>query len=142
MINASQVDDGVWRGPQPVTIEDMAYLKKIGIKFSLDLETGSRFLSDGDPLSEALLIERYSIRAYSHPLGEILPPTAKELSDAVSFIKTHQPIYVHCKAGVDRTGMVIAAYRMAVQGWTKPVAVSEIERMGLHWWYYWWPWFL
>jgi protein tyrosine/serine phosphatase len=39
-------------------------------------------------------------------------------------------IFVHCRLGDDRTGMMIAAYRMAAQGWTADEALSEMERFG------------
>lgn len=38
----------------------------------------------------------------------------------------NQPVYVHCRHGADRTGEVVAAYRMLVQGWGYDRAVSEL----------------
>lgn len=39
-------------------------------------------------------------------------------------------ISVHCQTGDDRTGMMIAAYRMAEQGWTAQEAMREMEAFG------------
>lgn len=41
---------------------------------------------------------------------------------------------VHCKHGSDRTGAVIAAYRVVVQGWNKEAAIIEMtsDKNGFH----------
>jgi protein-tyrosine phosphatase len=41
-------------------------------------------------------------------------------------------VFVHCRYGDDRTGMMIAAYRMAVEGWTPEEARQEMEKFGFH----------
>lgn len=41
-------------------------------------------------------------------------------------------IFVHCRYGDDRTGMMIAAYRMADEGWTPDEARKEMEKFGFH----------
>lgn len=43
-----------------------------------------------------------------------------------------RPLYVHCAAGVQRTGAVIAAYRMKHQGWSLKQALEEAEQHGLN----------
>jgi protein-tyrosine phosphatase len=45
------------------------------------------------------------------------------------------PIYVHCLHGQDRTGYVIAAYRMLIQGWSFKRAYQEAKDMGHKWWF-------
>ena len=54
--------------------------------------------------------------------------TLKQLSDDP---KT-RPVYVHCKAGQNRTGFVIATYRMIYQGWTPEEAVREMRVYGFY----------
>jgi protein tyrosine/serine phosphatase len=49
----------------------------------------------------------------------------------VRFLKTITdtnagPFLVHCQHGADRTGTMIAIYRMAVQGWRKEEAIQEM----------------
>jgi protein-tyrosine phosphatase len=41
-----------------------------------------------------------------------------------------QPVLVHCKHGSDRTGVVVAAYRIVVQGWSKEDAIRELRDGG------------
>lgn len=39
-------------------------------------------------------------------------------------------IFVHCRFGDDRTGMMIAAYRMGAEGWTAKEAMQEMHEFG------------
>jgi tyrosine-protein phosphatase SIW14 len=39
-------------------------------------------------------------------------------------------IFVHCRLGDDRTGMMVAAYRMAEEGWTADEAMNEMRSFG------------
>ena len=39
-------------------------------------------------------------------------------------------VFVHCRLGDDRTGMMVAAYRMAEEGWTADEAMTEMKSFG------------
>ncbi len=39
-------------------------------------------------------------------------------------------VFVHCRLGDDRTGMMVAAYRMADEGWTADEAMNEMKMFG------------
>ena len=39
-------------------------------------------------------------------------------------------IFVHCRLGDDRTGMMVASYRMAEEGWTADEAMNEMRSFG------------
>jgi protein tyrosine/serine phosphatase len=43
-----------------------------------------------------------------------------------------QPVFVHCKAGSDRTGVVVAVYRVMEQRWPPEQAALELPRFGFH----------
>lgn len=76
----------------------------------------------------------------------------KELKDATEAVyEKPTALYVHCEAGVDRTGEVIACYRMLVQSWSYKEAMKEAEdfaqrtskrsivkfsKMGIQWYAY------
>src|SRR5215471_7867120 len=45
----------------------------------------------------------------------------------------HKKIFVHCRLGDDRVGMMIAAYRMAEQHWTAAEAMHEMQADGFTW---------
>lgn len=44
--------------------------------------------------------------------------------------KSQQPVLVHCAQGSDRTGMMVAIYRIVVQGWSKDDALQEMIEGG------------
>ena len=43
---------------------------------------------------------------------------------------SRQPVLVHCRYGKDRTGVVIAAYRVVHEGWEPKAAAAEAKRYG------------
>ena len=42
----------------------------------------------------------------------------------------NQPVLVHCKHGADRTGVMVAVYRVVEQGWSKGDAIAEMTHGG------------
>lgn len=44
--------------------------------------------------------------------------------------QTEGAVLMHCKHGRDRTGLMAAMYRMVIQGWSKPEALSEMRSGG------------
>ena len=55
--------------------------------------------------------------------------------DVVRFLKivtdeNRQPVFIHCQYGADRTGVMCAVYRIAVDGWSKPQAIGEMTKGG------------
>ena len=48
--------------------------------------------------------------------------------------KTKAPVFAHCQHGADRTGTMVATYRIVVQGWTREEAIREMRQgpFGFH----------
>ena len=58
-----------------------------------------------------------------------------ETEDMVRFLRVvtdpaRRPVFVHCVHGADRTGLMAAVYRVAVQGWSKDEAIREMTPGG------------
>jgi protein tyrosine/serine phosphatase len=58
-----------------------------------------------------------------------------EEEDTVKFLRivttpALQPVLVHCEHGSDRTGTMVAVYRIAIQGWSKEAAILEMTQGG------------
>jgi protein tyrosine phosphatase (PTP) superfamily phosphohydrolase (DUF442 family) len=74
------------------------------------------------------------------PMDGLAKPSIGQLDQALAYIAdpAHQPVLVHCLHGSDRTGMVIAAYRIKYQLWPVDQARHEMYQYGhsifLSWW--------
>ena len=117
--NFYKVSDNLYRGAQP-NEEGFRQLQKLGIKTVVNLRSSH---SDRDKLKGTNLdYEEIPMRAWN-----------AEDEDVVKFLEiaadaNRAPIFVHCKRGADRTGMMCAIYRVAVQGWSKDEAIKEMTK--------------
>ncbi|HZZ82812.1 MAG TPA: dual specificity protein phosphatase family protein [Gemmataceae bacterium] len=59
------------------------------------------------------------------PGDESLAQFRKVMDDPKNY-----PVLVHCYAGIHRTGMMCAVYRIDYQGWTNEEAMSEMRTLG------------
>jgi protein tyrosine phosphatase (PTP) superfamily phosphohydrolase (DUF442 family) len=64
------------------------------------------------------------------PITDNSPPTTDDVIELLSFLKSYNgTVYIHCEAGVGRTGVMVACYRMD-QGWTLENALHEARQFG------------
>ena len=123
LTNFARISDGLYRGAQP-SAEGFAELKKLGIKTVVNLRS---FHTDRQKLKGTGLQYLHIYCKAWHPEDE----------DVIEFLKVvrdpaNQPVFVHCLHGADRTGMMVASYRIIEQGWTIPDAADELPRFGFH----------
>jgi len=119
--NLHKVSDDIYRSGQP-TAEGMKNLQLKGIKTVVNLRA---FNSDLDEIGDAGLLYEHIPMVAWYPMER----------EAVRFLKAvtdpgKKPVHVHCMHGSDRTGTMIAVYRIAVQGWTKEEAIREMTSGG------------
>lgn len=122
--NFYKVSDELYRGARP-TAEGIKELEKMGIKTIINLETFH--YSDKDKIEEADVEINY----------EQIPMLAwdPEDEDLIEFLeiiseKENGPFFVHCKHGADRTGLIVATYRIIEQDWSKEDAIKEMTDGG------------
>lgn len=118
--NLWKLNDTIYRSAQP-EITNVQYLEKMGIHGFLDLRShhSDKSIVTGTSISE------YEVEMKADSF------TDKEIIDALRVIKSSsKPLLIHCKQGSDRTGVVIAMYRIIFQGWTKDKALTELLNGG------------
>lgn len=120
----------LWRGPRLETKDDFNLLKDYGIKRIISLEYFDR--------DEDLNPEAWGMLEESIPCSDIFPPSDWAVQRVLNLVADDVPTYIHCYSGVDRTGFVCAAYRMQAMAWPYSAAVQEWEKLGRHFWYFWW----
>lgn len=84
--------------------------------------------------SEAAEVKKDGMTAHHIPVVDHELPTLDQVKDFLDFVtrKENQPADVHCNAGKGRTGMFVASYRVAVQGWTAKDALAEGVSKGMN----------
>lgn len=115
--NAHQVHDDLYRSGQP-TADGMQQLAAMGVTTIINLRS---FHSDRDEIGSTGL-------AYEHIYMKAWHPEEKEVVRFLQIVTDPRrlPALVHCQHGSDRTGTMIALYRIVVEGWTKQQAIQEM----------------
>jgi len=49
----------------------------------------------------------------------------------MALLNSNEPVFVHCKRGSDRTGTVIACYRISHDRWQQKQALQEAKSHGM-----------
>ena len=112
----------LYRGAQP-SKEGFRELAEKGIKIVVDLR-GDR--ESERKLSNHLGMEYVPMPWFCwRPKDEVFARFLRLLRD-----NPGKKVFVHCRVGDDRTGMMIAAYRMAEQHWSAEKAEKEMEKFG------------
>lgn len=131
--NFYKINDQLYRGGQP-RAAGFAELKKMGIATVIDLRGASKNTTRERALAEAAGLQFINI-----PLSNWARPGNQNVDSIVAQINdpANQPVFVHCNRGSDRTGTVIAVYRITHDGWSGKQASDEAQKIGLGWWQIW-----
>ena len=128
--NLYRVNDGLYRGGQP-TEAGLKQLAQLRIKTVVNLRD-----DDERAQVEGAATVAAGLRYFNLPLSDFHKPNDQEVAKVLSIINApeNQPVFVHCKRGADRTGTIIAIYRIEHDGWTDTRAKQEAETFGLGFW--------
>ena len=119
--NFHRVSPTLYRGAQP-TAEGMKQLERLGVKTVINLRS---FHTDNVELSGTHLRREHLWVKTWHPEDEDVRRFLQIVTDTNA-----TPVFVHCQHGSDRTGTMVAIYRIVVEGWTKDKAIAEMTTGG------------
>lgn len=125
--NFHKVNDAIYRGAEP-SIKDLTRLKELGIKTIVDLRG-----RDDQEEKEASKLGMKYVNFPMRPLGRPAPGSVEQVVKLITSTDS-QPVYIHCRRGSDRTGTVIALYRITQERWTADRAIKEAEGFGMSFW--------
>jgi len=125
--NFHQVNENLYRGAQPQR-GALKKLSELGIKTVINLRGASE-----DTRDEQAEAEASGMRYFNIPMPALGRPTDEQVERALAVIDAREnwPVFVHCQRGADRTGVIIAVYRILRNQWTAEQAIDEAKRFGM-----------
>src|SRR5215475_646478 len=121
--DAGKLNDHLYRGTQPDK-KGFTDLRKLGVTTIVDLR--GEFTHNSD--HEKKQVEQLDMKYILIPGNGWTPPSDKQMAQFFAAIAEHprQRIFIHCWLGGDRTGVFLAAFRIAFDHWTPEQALAEM----------------
>jgi tyrosine-protein phosphatase SIW14 len=125
--NFAEVNEHLYRGGAPTNI-GLQELAAMHVSTIIDLREpgeGTDFEKRG--------AKNLGMKYINVPFRPFSAPTQEQMDQVLSFLVHNDSdrIFVHCRRGKDRTGTVIACYRVQHDGWDKRAALLEARRHGM-----------
>jgi protein-tyrosine phosphatase len=122
--NFGQVSGMLYRGAQPSAI-GFTTLRNMGVSIVVNFRDET-----GETAGEKREVESLGMKYVGIPWSALGNPTDAEVVQFLDLVRANPQakIFVHCRRGADRTGTMIAAYRVAIEHEQPDDAVSEMYR--------------
>lgn len=126
--NFHQVNPWLYRGGQP-TKDEIQALAESGMRTVICLRWGKKLID-----AEKAAVESVGMEFISLPMYYWNVPSQDALEDFLKIIdaRASGAVFVHCLHGADRTGFLLAMYRITRDKWTVHDAYKEMKRLGFH----------
>jgi len=113
----------IYRSAQPSPLFLHWLVEKRGIKTLVNLRGRT-------PGYESAFAARHRLRLYAFDMSATREPTAQDVERFLAILRDpdNYPLLVHCRNGVDRTGYMLAIYRVNDHGWSVDRAAREMNR--------------
>lgn len=119
--NFGQMDERFYRGAQPEP-DDYQALKDLGVKTVIDLRN--------DPTDyEKAAVEALGMRYVNISMSGWKSPKDRQIEEFLKLANDPETgvFFVHCKAGIHRTGVAGAVYRFTKYNWGYDQAYKEMK---------------
>jgi protein tyrosine phosphatase (PTP) superfamily phosphohydrolase (DUF442 family) len=124
--NFGTVSDQLYRGAQP-NQAGFDELKRRRIDIVVNLRD-----EDGRIHRERELVEARGMQYVSIPWRGWDEPNVSQVAQFLSLLRDNpgRRVFVHCARGAERTGVMVASYRISRDHWTPEQAVAEMRAFG------------
>lgn len=125
--NLHLVNLSLFRGAQPQP-EGLKKLVQMRVRTIINLRGAS-----DTTYNEGKIAQELGMKYYNFPLPPLSSPNIEQIHKVLELMRDPEntPVFVHCKNGDDRTGTIIACYRIAYEGWTDDQAIAEAKKVGM-----------
>jgi protein tyrosine/serine phosphatase len=126
--NFKIVNDRILRGGQP-SDDGFKKLAERGVKTVVDL----RWVNEHSIPHEKEIVEADGMRFISVPMKGLSAPSLEQMTKVLGILEDSNswPVFIHCRRGADRTGTVLACYRISHDHWQNQKALEEAKTYGL-----------
>lgn len=126
--NFHQVNEWLYRGAQP-GLQGYEKLKELKIKTVVGVRWRPWCVA-----TEREIVNSLGMNFHNLPLNYWTLPTKADIERFLAILddESNHPIFVHCYHGADRTGVLVAMYRIMRCGWTLEDAYLEMVNCGFH----------
>jgi protein tyrosine/serine phosphatase len=124
--NFGKVSDSLYRGAQPDAV-GIKNLARLGVKTIINLRMTNEVWK-----AEPVEASANGITYTNVPLKGVGRPSDTQVANLLNLIETLPgPAFIHCQFGCDRTGTIVACYRIKHYSWSSSSALQEATKYGL-----------
>jgi len=119
--NLGRISDRLYRSGQPAAAGFDA-IKELGVSIVVNLR-------DDSEKGEQQQVESRGIRYVHIPWRGTAQADNRQVAQFLQLLRDNpdKKVLVHCRRGAERTGVMVAAYRISEHGWTPEQALDEME---------------
>jgi protein tyrosine phosphatase (PTP) superfamily phosphohydrolase (DUF442 family) len=130
--NFGKVTERLYRGAQPSS-DGFRALQRMGVTIVVN------FRNDEEAAREKRTVEALGMEYVAIPWSGSENPSTSQVMQFLNLVRGSQQgkIFVHCQRGADRTGTMIAAYRIVIEH--APASTAVAEMLQYHYAHFWLP---